>query len=425
MEGFAGSQLLIQPEAEGMIKDIKPFAIEDVGTRAWQTQRKRVEQLNCQAHYNTSQDKNSDFVTEALLSEDKVSILIHELLVMEQWRTRVYPLIRDDLLTKNPTCVYTLLYYESVLANLLELVFWHEEGITRADDDLLEVLDYLWRNIVMLNTYAGSDDYWPDPSDMEEATSKDPKRQEAYQKKHKFDSERRQQFTLCMTSISLLWYIVDKVKVLPMAALNNILKKNDMPVGLTVLLDNRPWLRRTSKGMEKFKTKEWVHVSGADLMVVCEYEAHTWFLLHTLLSNPGCREKYQYTTWRKEQILKARKFLNEVLVDQIPPLSEVQRALDELSFLEPPSSVEEKFKTTLVIEPCPRIMDSITKRTNFTTVAKEALARLSDPATVMEQSKEMSAMLDMILGMDLGEEGGEGLSEEAVQKLLTDMKASR
>eukprot|EP01061_Rhynchopus_euleeides_P021949 TRINITY_DN35824_c0_g1_i2.p1 TRINITY_DN35824_c0_g1~~TRINITY_DN35824_c0_g1_i2.p1 ORF type:complete len:184 (+),score=48.96 TRINITY_DN35824_c0_g1_i2:55-552(+) len=161
MQGFSGTQLLIQPEAEAIVGGLQPFPIDEVGTRRWQVQRKHVEQLNCQAHYNTAQgDKSNDFVVEAILSHDKVNVIIHELLVIEQWRRKVFPQIRDELTERNPTCIYTLLYYEAVLANLLELVFWHEEGITRADDDLLEVLDYLWRNITTLNMRAGSD-YWP------------------------------------------------------------------------------------------------------------------------------------------------------------------------------------------------------------------------------------------------------------------------
>ena len=437
MEGFAGSQLLIQPEAEAMAKDIEPFPLCEVGTRRWQVQRTRMERLNCQAHYNTSQNggKGQDFVVEALLSHNKVSVLIHELLVMEQWRRRVFPLIRDDLMQANPTCLYNFQYYEGVLANLLELVFWHEEGITRADDDLLEVLDYLWRNITMLNAHA-DDDYWPGtPSYDASAPAKDAAAEKAWLEGHRHDSERRQLFTVCMTSVSLLWYIIDKMKVLPMSAVNNILKKNDMPVGLCCLMDARPWLRKGPNGMEKFKTKEWKDVKGAEVMVVCEYEAHAWFCLHTLLTEQGCREKYSYTLWRKEQILRARKFLNDVLVDQIPPLQEVQRALDELSFLDPPVSVDEKFKSSLVIEPCSRIMDGILHRIDCEALAAEAKARLTDPANVRAQASEMSALIDQMLGMDLGDLGGggdEGVgaagnqpSEAQIAALIEEMKAQR
>eukprot|EP01060_Flectonema_neradi_P036483 TRINITY_DN7018_c4_g1_i1.p1 TRINITY_DN7018_c4_g1~~TRINITY_DN7018_c4_g1_i1.p1 ORF type:complete len:410 (+),score=64.02 TRINITY_DN7018_c4_g1_i1:103-1332(+) len=387
MEGFTGSQVIMQPEADSIVKGLQPFMITEVGSKTWQAQRSNVERLNCQAHHNTA-TQTSDYVTELILSHDKVSVIIHELLVIEQWRKRVYPSIRDDVSAKNPAAMYSLLYYEGILVNLLELLFWTEEGVSRADEDILEVLDYLWRNIVTLNTHA-EDDYWPlPPEDVEQANAQD----------HRLQSERRQEFTICMTSISVLWYIIDKAKILPMAALNNILKKNDMPVGLACLLDNRVWLRRDSSGMSKFKTKEWKRVEKTDIYVVCEYEAHAWFIMHMLLTAPDCREKYNYNIWRKEQILKIRKFLNEILLDQIPPLAEVQRALDELSFLEPPHSTEEKFRSSLVIEPVPRIMNSIRQGTNWESLINDHRAMLTDPRRIAESSKEMSAMLDQIIG---------------------------
>eukprot|EP01064_Diplonema_japonicum_P013160 TRINITY_DN20581_c0_g1_i1.p1 TRINITY_DN20581_c0_g1~~TRINITY_DN20581_c0_g1_i1.p1 ORF type:complete len:407 (+),score=133.37 TRINITY_DN20581_c0_g1_i1:54-1274(+) len=406
MEGFVGNQILVQPEAEAMVRDLEPFSIEDVGTKQWQLQRKKMEQLNCQAHYNTSKG-SGDFVTDAVLGHDKVTVVIHELLVIEQWRRKVFPSIREKVMAMNPTCLYSLLYYEGVLVNFLELVFWTEEGVARCDDDLLEVLDYLWRNIITLN--SANDDYWPSPSSIEDIKSG--------AGISKMDSERRQEFTICMTSISLLWYIIDKMKVLPMSAVNNILKKNDMPVGLAVLLDNRPWLRRGTDGMEKFITKEWKKVTRGDTMVVCEYEAHVWFMMHCLLTNPICREKYSYTVWRKDQLLKCRKFLNEILLDQIPPLADLQRALDELSFLDPPASAEEKFKSTLVIEPVPRLMNSILKGANFKSLSAMHEARLTDKATVMEQSKEMSQMIDQLIG---SLEGGD-IDEAQLASMMKNM----
>ena len=410
MEGFTGSQILMQPETEAIIKGLQPFTISEVGEKGWQAQRSQVEKLNCQAHHNTA-SQVSDYVVEGILNHDKVSVLIHELLVIEQWRKKIYPIIRDDVATKNPAAMYSLLYYEGILVNLLELIFWTEEGVCRADEDLLEVLDYLWRNIITLNSHA-DDDYWPVlPTDVEEANKID----------HRLQSERRQEFTICMTSISVLWYIIDKIKILPMSAVNSILKKNDMPVGLATLLDNRVWLRRDANGMSKFKTKEWKTVEKTDIYVVCEYEAHTWFIMHMLLTSPVCREKYNYNMWRKEQILKIRKFLNEILVDQIPPLEEVQRALDELSFLEPPHSTEEKFRSSLVIEPVPRLINSICHGTNWKELAEEHRKLLTDPKRVMESSKEMSAMLDQIIGA-FGDDDGEGLSTTDLTKMLAEAK---
>lgn len=224
-----------------------------------------------------------------------------------------------------------------------------------------------------------------------------------------------------MTSLSVLWYIIDKHAALPMSAWNNILCKNDMPVGLAMLIDNRPWLRRGVESMEKFKGKEWQPVKGADMMVVCEGEAHCWFMMHTWLTLKVCRDKYSFNSFRKEQLLRARKFLNEVLVDQMPPLIEVQRALDELSFLTPPHATEEKFRSGLVIEPVPRLMHSIEKGTAWKSVVEEHRRRLTDRETVMEQSREMAALFDqMVSNMpQIEEDDMPELTEDQVREFLT------
>jgi len=53
-----------------------------VGTPAWLEQHEAVEALNLQAHLN-AQAHADEFVKEALVSLDKLGVLVHELLVAE------------------------------------------------------------------------------------------------------------------------------------------------------------------------------------------------------------------------------------------------------------------------------------------------------------------------------------------------------
>lgn len=41
--------------------------------------------------------------------------------------------------------------------------------------------------------------------------------------------------------------------------------------------------------------------------------------------------------YRKAALIRLRKYLNETVVDQIPPLAQLQRAVDELSLMETPA----------------------------------------------------------------------------------------
>eukprot|EP00665_Eupelagonemidae_sp_cell47_P007433 gene7433-5783_t len=65
----------------------------------------------------------------------------------------------------------------------------------------------------------------------------------------------------------------------------------------------------------------------------------------------------------------------------MPPLIEVQRALDELSFMTPPHATEEKFRSSLVIEPVPRLLHSIERDCRSDQLAELHRRRLTDKET--------------------------------------------
>jgi len=48
------------------------------------------------------------------------------------------------------------------------------------------------------------------------------------------------------------------------------------------------------------------------------------------------RERYHLNTFRKEQLLRVRKYINEVLLDQLPILADIQRYMDELAMTQVP-----------------------------------------------------------------------------------------
>lgn len=48
---------------------------------------------------------------------------------------------------------------------------------------------------------------------------------------------------------------------------------------------------------------------------------------------PECRKKYELNDFRKNNLLRLRKYMNEILMDQIPNLTLMLRALEELSMM--------------------------------------------------------------------------------------------
>jgi hypothetical protein len=49
--------------------------------------------------------------------------------------------------------------------------------------------------------------------------------------------------------------------------------------------------------------------------------------------DPECRRKYAFNEFRKNNILRLKKFMNELLLDQIQILNEMLRPLEELRLM--------------------------------------------------------------------------------------------
>ncbi len=83
-------------DADRIITSLKPIPIEKVGSAEWMKQRQNIEQLNMQAHQNVMMN-HDEFIKEELNVQDKVKVLIHELIVIEIWKAKVAPLIWSEM----------------------------------------------------------------------------------------------------------------------------------------------------------------------------------------------------------------------------------------------------------------------------------------------------------------------------------------
>ncbi len=74
-------------------------------------------------------------------------------------------------------------------------------------------------------------------------------------------------------------------------------------------------------------------------------EGQVWIALYNLLMGSTTQEKYEFNTYNKNQVLKLRAHLSEVILDQIPSLGDLQRYLEHLAMMDPPAA-----KSGLVLE---------------------------------------------------------------------------
>ena len=112
--GGAGGGFLGAHDAGRLIESLRDFEVDDVGSARWTEQRESLERLNVQAHHNAV-THSDEFVKEFLVSHDKLGVLVHELLVVEAWRDRVFPHFGPDAMDSSltNTQVYLCLLYTS------------------------------------------------------------------------------------------------------------------------------------------------------------------------------------------------------------------------------------------------------------------------------------------------------------------------
>ncbi len=72
-------------------------------------------------------------------------------------------------------------------------------------------------------------------------------------------------------------------------------------------------------------------------------------MLNNLLVDPKARAKYDMDEYRKEAVLRVRRYMNDILLDQLPILKDLQRVLDELT-MGVSSQQDESQTTRLIIE---------------------------------------------------------------------------
>eukprot|EP00898_Chlorokybus_atmophyticus_P008829 jgi/Chlat1/8948/Chrsp94S08253 len=396
--------LLTAPEAERLVEQLTPYPIDQVGSSKWLRQHNWVGELNLQAHHNAL-SHSDEFVMEALVSLDKVAVLVHELLVIEVWKERVYPLIAKGLKNDDNTInLYLALYHEAAVANLLEVTLFHRSACEAAGDDaLLELVDYCQRKLLYLNTVAADDakakGICCDPSEVSaEELMKQTAQQEMQEKAQHI------RFGVAMCSLSILRYLTDYASELPLCVMARLVSTHDVVLSLVPLLDSRPWMRRrvrtsdSSTVFEAYGDHGWVTVPPEERLKLTKPEAQVWLSLNNLLVEPKCRAKYTYDDHRKDTVLKLRRHFNELLFDQLPVLKDLQRVIEELILMQtmPPGEVQ---AARLILEQVPVMRERMLQGKDWGALAASHREVLL--AHTLEAQEDLTArMRDMMRLLD-------------------------
>ena len=327
--------------AERLVEGLVKFNVEEVGSAQWIEQHVNIEKLNLQAH-QSAMTNSDEYVIEALLTFDKVKVLIHDLLIIEAWKQYVFPLLKERVASRNSIRIYFVLFHEATVVNLLEVLLYHRHVCDSCGEFMLEVVDYVARKLTRLN--GGYDFRSIEPR---ASLSKSPGLDSAAEQAaamaavtpevETMTQFREIEFRVCISSCALARFICEHADAMPLNVISRITDTHDLLILLVPLIENPPWTRRLEDGKwQKLIDQKWTAVAPIDLLKVTKLEGQPWLGLYHLLAKETFRKQYHLNSFRKNQVLRVRKYINEVLLDQLPFLADIQRYMDELSVTDVP-----------------------------------------------------------------------------------------
>lgn len=338
---FNTAPFLAAAEAERLVEDLQKYSVEDVGSEKWMLQHEVLEKLNMQAH-QCAMSNSDEFVLESILVFDKLDTIIHDLIVTEAWVENVYPKLLDRLAEKNSMRMYFILYHQATLVNLLEVLLYHKHVCEAGGEMMIELVDYVARKLGRLN--GGYNFSVHDPADMlkggsgGDVSASSAAFNDAVGKRtpaEELTAHLTQiEFRACISAVSLGRLLCENVDSMPLSVATRISDTHDYLILMLPVIENPPWTRRKNGKWQKLIDFKWEEVAPIDLLKITKLEGQPWLAVYHLLSKKEFRERYQMNGFRKSQLLRIRKYINDVLLDQLPILADLQRYMDELSIAE-------------------------------------------------------------------------------------------
>ncbi|CAM2117148.1 zinc finger MYND domain-containing protein 10 [Caretta caretta] len=364
--------LLLPGEAEALVQALRGGPLRNTGDQGWLRQHEAIEKLNIQAILSASAGQEQ-LLIELLVNYAKIPTLIEELISVEIWKHKVFPVLcqLEDFKPKSTFPIYLVLHHEASIINLLETVFFHKEICESAEDTILDLIDYSYRKLTLLAAQSTNSEFPIHekflPEDVTNASSMQELQKQA----------EMMEFEISLRALSVLRFITDQVDSLPLSALTRMLNTHNLPCLLVELLEHCPWSRCEAGKLKKFENGAWYVVPPEDHVRMTKLDGQVWLSLYNLLLSPECQRKYNLDGFNKSQLLKLRAFLTDVLIDQLPNLVEMQRFLSHLVVTEPVPP-----KKDLILEQVPVIRDRIVRENSgkWQAIAKHQVKHMFSPS---------------------------------------------
>ncbi|XP_033939515.1 zinc finger MYND domain-containing protein 10 [Pseudochaenichthys georgianus] len=380
------ASVVLPIEAEAFVKSLETFSLKEVGSERWFRQHEHIEKLNMQAILSATA-MHDEFVKEVLVSYGKIPVLVHEMILVEVWKHKVFPVLcqLQDFNPKSTFHLYMVIHHEATIINLLETIMYNQDSCEAAGDAVLDLVDYCHRKLCLLASGATTEGQHKLTGKAGVSSIEELQMQSA-----------ALEFEISLKAVSVLRFITDHTESI--SVINRMLCTHNIPCVLVHLISCCPWSRHQKGEVEKYINGRWQRIPGEDRLKMTKLDGQVWISLYNLLLKEDCQRKYDFNNYNKNQLLKLRGFMTEVLLDQLPNLVELQRFLAHLALTDPAPPKKE-----LVLEQIPEMWDNIVRENSgkWKAITKYQVKETFSPS---ERDLRLQAQrLDQVYNLDVME----------------------
>jgi zinc finger MYND domain-containing protein 10 len=254
----------------------------------------------------------------------QLPILVQELIAIEVWKLKVLPYLRKSIPS---TKAHMLVHHEANILNLLEIFLYHPHAVEALGETVVDLAEYCCCKMVFLTTRSAEGFYNAPSVEKIKAEATNPITPEQALEEMIVNTE----FRMAIISLSIVRYFAENLHQAPIGVVTRLVQTHDCIGLLSRLMETKPWKLTQSDGTVRvFQQSEWKIVPANDRLKVSQVEGQIWLTLLQLLCAPEARSKLQLDGKRKETVASLRNYFSEVLLDQIPVLTSLFRAVEEI-----------------------------------------------------------------------------------------------
>ncbi|KAM7542465.1 hypothetical protein Aperf_G00000015476 [Anoplocephala perfoliata] len=340
--------IIFPNEAEEFVGYLADQDYDTYGQESWYKQHAHLNKLNMQA-VASARAGSDEFVVEFIISYQKVSFLIRDLVSTELWHRKIFKLVLKKINDNVPTFpIYAVLYHELILTNFLETISYHVDVVDSLSEDAIDLCDWCHRALCRLISFTSTEEkktairFLKDQPKSLETSVEELERQAAiisFEVSMKAVAMTRNLIEHCCSGV-----IGASSSALPLGVARRFLHTHDFLCLLCHLLELAPWKCHSLDSSGRKIAFQW-HESGCwiaetdekNWTLLTKTEGQVWLTIHQLLFS-GLMGAVNYevvgNSARRQALLCLRPFLTEALIDIIPVLGQLRRFLEEFAMSE-------------------------------------------------------------------------------------------